>query len=335
MLKFSQFIIEKALVAKGKRLKHEYDNYLKPYLPGGKKHTGEATHTINRDHFEKGGDKVFSMGDKVTIHGIRDINDVRHVEVSKDGGEKHFIPANKLNKVGGRSGRSQEEVEESQIADIHKHLTEHLARTGQTSTLVNFPDGTSARVAGIKQVTEKDASGRKVKADAYLHDENGKPIHYMSLKGHRFQQFGGVTEHSDKPSVQDAVKKFKAAAKEDSSRRHQYALNPDSNPEHRELVHQSMYGTNHGKEYGVNNVHAVYTGSIGLRPNENGGLDLYLSASKFHSNKNNNKNSDYVQAKILRRNASDRSDMGVTGSRIGRGHQDESPNAIDVSKRSD
>lgn len=340
MLKFGQFIVEMAaLVSKGKNLNYQFSKYIKPYLPSETPddktlHTGKPTHEINNDHYIERGKKLFSKGEKVILHGIKDMNGIRHIDVENAEGKRAFIPANKINKVGGRAGKDQERLEAEQIANIHQHITEHLARTGQSSTTVEFPDGTKAKVAGITRVNEKDKTGRKVKADAYFHDEKGNPVHYMSLKGHRFQQFGGVSEHAEKPTVQDAVKKFKAATSQDRSRRHQYTLDTENIPEHRELVHQAMYGSEHGKAHSVNNVHAIYIGNIGFKPSEDN-RGLMLTASRTYSNKNNNATSDIAKAKILRRNARDRSDMGVSSSRIGIYPQDESPNAIEMRGKDD
>lgn len=315
MLKFRHFIVEAALVSKGSRLDYEHGKYIAPYLPGNKLHTGEPTHELNKDHFEAGGDKIFSKGEKVKLHGVKDINGVRHIDVENSEGKRSLIPANKLNKVGGRAGKDQERVEAEQIAKIHQHITEHLAKTGQTSTTVEFPDGTKAKVAGIKRVSAVDSKGRKVKADAYFHDEEGKPVHYMSLKANRFQQYSGVSDLADHPTIKDAVKKLGAAAATDRSKAHHYSLDPENSDAHRKIIHQAMYGLGHGGEFGLNNVHAIYRGDIGLLPNESGGMTL--SASTFSSNKNNNKNSDYVPAKIVRRNAEDRNDMGIEKSRVG------------------
>ena len=316
MLKFRHFIVEMAaLKSRGNRLEYEHGKYLAPYLPGGKLHTGNPTHELNTSHTAKGGEELFKKGENVSIHGVKDIDGVRHLEVKNAEGKTGVIPANKLNKVGGRASKDQERAEAEQIAKIHEHITNHLAKTGQTSTMVEFPDGTKAKVAGIARVNETDKNGRKVKADAYFHDENGKPVHYMSLKSNTFQQYSGVSDIAHHPTIKDAVKKLGSAAAKDTSKAHHYSLEPENSPEHKKIIHQAMYGTEHGGAFGNNNVHAIYRGNIGLSPNESGGLTL--SASTFSSNKNNSEKSDYVPAKIVRRNASDRNDMGIKNSRVG------------------
>lgn len=313
MLKFRQFITEMgALVAKGKRVDYEHQKYIEPFLPGNSKHTGNPTHELNSDHYIKGGDKIFSKGDKVILHGIKDIDGVRHVEVSSENGNKHLIPANKLNKVGARAGTNPEAAEDAQIAAIHEHITKHLAKTGQSSTTIHLPDGTKIKAAGIKKITSTEGK-YKPKADAYFHDEQGKPVHYMSLKSNTYQQYGGVSHLSDHPTVKKAAPLLKAAS-ENNSKAHHFSLNPTSSAQDRELIHKSMYGKEFGKEHGVSNVHAIYRGNISFSPNEDNSLNM--KAFSFSSNKNNNETSDYVPAKILSRTDQNRNDLGIKQRRI-------------------
>ena len=313
MLKFRHFIVEMAaLKSRGNRLEYEHGKYLAPYLPGGKLHTGNPTHELNTSHTAKGGEELFKKGENVSIHGVKDIDGVRHLEVKNAEGKTGVIPANKLNKVGGRASKDQEAAENAQIAAIHEHITKHLAKTGQPSAEIHLPDGTKVRVAGIKKVTTTEG-GYKPKADAYFHDENGKPVHYMSLKSNTYQQYGGVSHLAKHPTVEKATEPLKAAAAE-NNKPHHYSLDPDKSAEDRDLIHKSMYGMNHGKEYGVSNVHAIYRGNIGFNSNEDNSLSM--TSSSFSSNKNNSEKSDYVPAKILSRPAQDRNDLGTKQRRI-------------------
>ncbi len=327
MLRFKTFITEMgALVSRGSRIDYEHQKYIAPYLPSGSKHTGEPTHELNSSHRIKGGEEVFKKGDKVKLHGVKDVDGIRHIDVETAEGKRALIPANKLNKVGARAGSDPEAAENAQISAIHDHITKHLARTGQTSTTINLPDGTKIRAAGIKKVTTTEGK-YKPKADAYFHDEDGKPVHYMSLKSNTYQQYGGVSHLANHPTVKKAIEPLKSAAA-DNSKPHHYSLDPKNSADDRNLIHQSMYGKNFGKEHSVSNVHAIYRGNIALGSNEDNSMTM--TASSFSSNKNNNENSDYVPAKILSRPDQNRSDLGIKQRRIIVAPQHLRPNSTEV-----
>jgi hypothetical protein len=83
---------------------------------------------------------------------------------------------------------------------------------------------------------------------------------------------------------------------------HAYHFQLDkSDPNHADLIHKEMYGIDHGKEHGINNVHAVYGGeTIGIKPHDNGRQGHYVfNPEAVYSNMKNNHKSDVADAKVL------------------------------------
>lgn len=205
-------------------------------------------------------------------------------------------------------------VEDEQVSSIGSQIQKAMEENGGKPIKIKTADGQVHNVAGIKSV-----KGNK-KADAFLHDENGNPVHYMSLKGDTYQQWGGYTDIFDHPKTKKIISKFQELKNK---------LSPDSeylpsgsifhhtldkdDPEEKKLIMRAMYGKKHGSEYGEENVHAIYGGNtVELRKNDDGIFNLHTNA--IHVNTNDDR-SDVTDAKIMLHKSSGHNQLG-TGGRV-------------------
>jgi hypothetical protein len=228
----------------------------------------------------------------------------------------------------GKAGKNnQTRLEDNQIKELHSSIRSEIKKNGGKPIRMRL-NGKIHNVSGIKKVPGTP------KADAYLHDEKGNPIHYMSLKGDKFQQWGGHKNITEHPVMKDAIAKLKAI--KDSinpgekylPKASAYHVSLDSNnPDHRDLLMKSMYGHEHGGEYGINNVHSIYSGNtIGIKKTK------HKSGNVFEFNPNalykntNDKNSDVTDSKILVTNRAGVNQLG-TGGRVMVIHKNSSSNS--------
>lgn len=237
----------------------------------------------------------------------------------------------------GKAGRTDQlRLEDNQIKELQSSIQSEIKRNGGKPIRMRL-NGKIVTIAGIKKVAGTP------KADAYLHDEHGNPVHYMSLKGDKFQQWGGHKNITEHPVMKDAISKLKAV--KDSinpgekylPKASAYHVSLDTNdPEHRDLLMKSMYGHEHGGEYGINNVHAIYSGNtIGIKKTKHKTGDVFeFDPNALYRNTNDHK-SDIVDSKILVTNRAGMNQLG-TGGRVMVIHKDSNTNskeAPDISKK--
>jgi hypothetical protein len=212
-------------------------------------------------------------------------------------------------------------VENTQINSIHSQIQKEIEKNGGKPIRMKMPNGEINEVAGIKAASElTGGKNTKAKADAYLHDKNGNPLHFMSLKGDTYQQWGGYKDLDEHPVIQHAISKFKELKNKLAPNENflpansVYHYDLDSkNPEHRALIAKAMYGKNHGQEYGIHNVHAIYGGNTTtLKPSEDGIFQLHTNA--IHTN-SNDENTPVANAKIMLHKSSGHNQAG-TGGRV-------------------
>lgn len=305
MLKFSDYlgsnILNEAAMKSGIGDK-DTPRHINKYL--NQKLRDEHEYTVAKD-----GHPLFAKGSKVTVTGEarlpRGQEKKGHYHVDVDNGEHvGSVPLSYLQKPSiGRANKDQEKLENSQISHLHTSIQHAITSNKGKPITMHVGEGKTVRVAGIQKVTEG-----KPKADSYLHDENGTPVHWMSLKGRQFQQFGGTRGLEDHPVMKQALHDL-AGAKDtfhgDSPTLpsgHAYHFQLDKNdPNHADLIHKEMYGIDHGKEHGINNVHAVYGGeTIGIKPHTSGRQGHYeFNPEAVYSNMKNNHKSDVADAKVL------------------------------------
>lgn len=340
MFKFNEFIIEKINDSLETSRPEETERHRKQYYsdatPDDIFHKLGGRYILDKDRTDLHPD--FKKGNEVKLSHIEQRHDqngiLRYHGVTEDG---KSIPMGHFKKPPiGRAGKNQQSLEHQQVEHIQNAIQSALRESGGKSIRLRTADGVTHNVAGIKL-----APGDRPKADAYLHDEDGNAVHWMSLKGDTFQQWGGYKGLENHPALKPAIEKFQNLkdAINPGERylpsRSAYHIDLDpNNPSHKDLLLKSMYGLNHGKEYGPNNVHAIYSGNtVNLKKSENPGEEgiFELHPNALYLNKND-VSSDVPPAKILVTNRAGLNQQG-TGGRImisHRGNVSSSKNIDDV-----
>jgi hypothetical protein len=337
MFKFGEYLTERVskrpgISASGKEMQRHHDKYIRDYLPDAdpsiSKH-GPGTHEFNSDHVDPETGFKFPVGSRVHLVHNEIKNGKNHVTVSDEAGNKTTVLASKLARFP--HSRDPERVENDQIAQIQNAIELHRKNTGKNDpnspVRIRFGDGNHIGASGIKKVTrdqwkELGYNGTGApKADAYFHGPDGKPTHFISLKGTSHQQWGGVAQLVNHPSVQRGVSSIKSKLEQErtdnpkfnSAIRHY--LDPE-NEHDKDLIHKSMYGIGHGREYGLSNVHRIIGGDISLVPGENG--ELNLNSTKSYVNRNDKTSDVHPDNSMIWRTSSGKNSHG-TGGRMGIG----------------
>jgi hypothetical protein len=234
----------------------------------------------------------------------------------------HEVRVNQFHKpTGGRTGKMGQSAEVRQVEELSKAI-ENAIKSNKGKPIPMLLNGKKEEVAGIKRV-----EGESPKADAYTVDLKGKPNHWMSLKDDTFQQWGGVDKRSlgdaaNHPAIKDAIKKLNKVKERISSGSDYlpsgtaYHVDMDKdNPEHRRLINLSTYGQDFGKEYGKNNVHAVYGGkTIDVEEHEHPEHGrVWKFKPKAHYENTNDENADTPESKFQLTNRSGSRNIGLNG----------------------
>lgn len=275
----------------------------------------------------------YNSGEQLKLTSVQKLPDkkgiVRYHGVTENG---HAIPMSHFKKPSiGRVGKNQQSLEVQQVDELHKAIQEKIKSNNGKPIKILTPNGETHEVAGIKRV-----EGGWPKADAYLHDSKGNPVHWMSLKGDKFQQWGGYKDVDEHPIMKEAVQKFQALKEKLSPGgkylppKSAYHINLDKkNVKHKQFLFKSMYGRDHGGEYGAHNVHAIYSGNtIGLKKHKTRKGVFELDPTALYVNRNNN-TSDVSDAKILLTNRAGMNQRG-TGGRIMISHSGNVANSKDI-----
>lgn len=341
MLKFSRFLKEDFLVEdiydslEGTK-PEETERHRKQYYDtseDGIFHRLSGLYVLDRDRTDL--HPSYKKGAQIKLSDVQTLPDsrgtIRHHGVVH--GTNHAIPMSHFKKPPvGRAGKNQQSLEQEQIEYLSNAIETAKKKTRRKTIKMRFANGETHEVAGIKAA---GAEGGWPKADAYLHDEKGNPVHWMSLKGDDFQQWGGYRGLDNHPTIQTAISKFKQLKDKLAPKQKylpprssfHYDLDPTNNDD-RSLILKSMFGINHGAGYGVNNVHAIYSGNtIHLKRNEDGTHELNPNA--LYVNKNDSNDVDLPPTKILVTNRSGLNQLG-TGGRIMVSHSGNNKNSKNV-----
>jgi hypothetical protein len=334
MFKFGEYLTERVskrpgISASGNKMQRHHDTYIKDYLPGGGKESkhGPGTHEFNSDHVDPETGFKFPSGSKVHLVHNEMKGGKNHVTVSDDAGNETTVLASKLARFP--HSRNPEQVENDQIAQIQNAIELHRKNTGKNDpnspVRIRFGDGNHIEASGFRKVTPDqwkelgyDGKGAP-KADAYFHGPDGKPIHFVSLKGTRHQQWGGVTHIANHPAVQRAVGEIKSKLEQERAADPEFKgavrhyLDPEDEHD-KDLIHKSMYGMKHGREYGLSNVHRIIGGDISLTPNEENG-ELNLHSTKSFVNTNDRDSQVHKNTSMIFRPGDARNNFG-TGGRV-------------------
>jgi hypothetical protein len=320
MLKFNDYLTEAVSFydnlqsTKPEETERHRKKYYDDSSPDSIFHKIDGRYILDRDRTDL--HKKYGKGEEVKLTSVQKLPDssgvIRYHGITEHG---HAVPMSHFRKPAiGRAGKNQQSLEQEQINYLHKTIKSEMKKNGGKPIRIRTPDGQIHKVAGIKQV-----EGGWPKADAYLHDENGEPVHWMSLKGDKFQQWGGYKGLDNHPVMKNAIEQFRKLKNKLSPKerylpaRSAYHVSLDENdPSHRDLLHKSMYGMEHGGEYGPNNVHAIYSGNtVGLKQHPKGKF-FELDPNALYVNRND-ETSDTAKSKILITNRAGYDQQGTGG----------------------
>lgn len=167
MIKFKHYLLTEEtstnpISSSGLKAERHTSQYITPYLPGGKKHSKEGTHSVAADV------KGLSAGDKVTIHSHHIVTDEKgkethHVTVSKPGSkQKITIPTSKLLKPTARKNKGFEQ--EGALAErLNKHGLMQGGGAGFTGGndfhLIDKRGGKSKKILGTEGHPQEGIQG--------------------------------------------------------------------------------------------------------------------------------------------------------------------------------
>lgn len=337
MFSFKEYLIERGPIPSRGTLSSKVESkqgkshYTKYYGPEAMDRHGNDW-TLSADHKKSG----LQAGDIVRLNGVKKVGGDWHGIHHDDAGNEHSIPMSKFYKpTGGRVGKDQEAAEADQMKTIQDNIDK--AKGSSPYMRLHVGGGKFVNVAGATRVTKEIANqyghrGAKPKADMFLHDEHGRPVSWHSLKASGgFQQLGGLQDHEvngkDHPvldKIAGMFRKHKTNQGYDTvpeGLMYHHDLD-DNDPEHRKIVHRAMYGKDHGKDYGVNNVNSVVQGTMHFMPaavsdsegrNHKGipAMDLHPLTHQ-HMNTNDD-NSEMIPSKVVVRRDRETDQKGSGG----------------------
>mgnify|MGYP003322011288 CR=1 FL=1 len=305
MLRFAEYLEEAKTIydsldsSKPEETERHKRQYYDDSNPEGHFQKSDGYYVLNRDRTDL--HPNYSTGKQVKLTSIQKMHDkngvLRYHGITEHG---NAIPMSHFKKPSiNRAGKNQQKLEQEQIGYLQQVINDKMAANGHVPIRVRTPNGEVHEITGIKQV-----QGGWPKADAYLHDKYGNPVHWMSLKGDKFQQWGGYKDLENSPLMQSYIKELQdhkekvAPGEKYLPKGAAYHIKLDSeDPEQKKLIHRSMFGPGHGGEYGPHNVHAIYSGNtIGLKKGDDGVFELDPTA--LYVNRNDD-TSDISDAKIL------------------------------------
>lgn len=310
MLSFKQFLTEKVKLGtniRSEKTGEHVKKYIEPFVG-----SETETHELAKDS------EHLPAGEKVKIHSTHsDLNTGRlTVRVSGKDGKEIEIPSSSLYKP---KETVSDKKEKAQLQNLNDQIS---AAKGDKKTIKVKVGNKILDVASAENVKGTP------KSDFALTDENGDHIHHISHKdgsGVRdFQQLAGVSHSSisNHPFVKGFIDKLK--------KRHPGGVpkgegtfasrNVDQeNPEERKLALQSTFGTDHGKEYGINNVHSLMQGNLSLRKIKHpvhGDIHELVSSGETVHNENNPEQRLPFESKIYAMHRADRNNQGLNKTRI-------------------
>lgn len=242
----------------------------------------------HNDLTKRGGDRLKVFKDKIkdgdkfiTIHGeaildkkqafsldAMDVSGFSGIFTGKIGGKKvalqypkHFY---KTPEFGGKGAGSGTAAEDRYLTEFRKIIQEELIKSKKNYILVKI-NGRTIHVSDI--ISTPQTTRRAPKADFSLLDENQKQVGWISHKAGSkptdFQQYGGLSDEafSSNPEVKkfmdDVIKRYPKGLPSGTSLMRK-AKNKD-------VILKSVFGTDYGKQPGIQNVDEFHQGSMKLK----------------------------------------------------------------------
>jgi hypothetical protein len=250
------------------------DDHVKKYLTPEIRSSHTYTTTRDTEGIPKGTAlKVSKVSKEVSNSG----KSIYHAHVEHEG-ETKKIPINHLQKPGEYKNLNSEKM---QIDSIHSQIAHHVKENGGKPIDLHV-GGKKYKVAGIHKIEGS------VKADFALHDHNGKPVYYGSLKADahpsKFNGYGGFS-HMQNASVHSASRKLarNIASKPLGVGEAAFHKFKAGEADHEHVVRQALFGKEiDSKEHGVSNIHGVHHGNVKIDKNSKGHLEMH-SDLDFHN----------------------------------------------------
>lgn len=275
MKSFSTFLSESLLVerapikASGAKSDYDVNKYLSPEM--------RKQHTYNTAKDTEG----IPKGTAVKVKKVVTKDGKYHAHVDHQG-ETKVIPVNHLEKPGGYENLKSEDA---QIKSLHSQISDHVKANGGKPVDLHI-GGKKYKVTGAHKVEGN------VKADFTLHDHEGKPVYYGSLKAgahpSKFSGYGGFS-HMKNQSVASASKSLAHNISKHPLGQGEMAFHKFNaeNEDHEHVVKQALFGKEVGaKEHGESNIHGVHHGNITIGKNSKGHLEMH-SDLDFHNTGHN------------------------------------------------
>lgn len=277
MLDFKSFLTEANIASQGINALRHVEKYIKPFLPGGTKHSAEGTHTLISPT------QHIAAGEKVVVHSHSVENGVHHVTVSKPGSKTtEKIKVSKLKKPHEVNPFGRED---EQINSIKHQIETHVKNNGGKPLKMNV-GGRTMSVAGVTRI------GGKVKADYALHDEHGKPVHFVSLKSQpkssSFSGYGGFSHMLEHPTISRAINKLTSSIGKKPLEKGEMAFHPfKAGDKHDENAFSKLiFGKEHGsKEHGPSNIHHIQHGDVHITKQPDGSFSMKSGLDVFNDGK--------------------------------------------------
>lgn len=271
MKSFLTFIFESLLAerapmkASGAKAEYDVKKYLNPEV--------RAQHTYNTVRDTEGIPKGTALKVKKVV--VKDGKYHAHVEHE---GKTKVVPVNHLEKPGGYQNLKSEDA---QIKSIHNQISDHVKANGGKPIDLHI-GGKKYKVASAHKVEGN------VKADFALHDHEGKPVYYGSLKAgahpSMFSGYGGFS-HMKNASVKSATTSLAHNLNAHPLGQGEVAFHKfhAGNEDHEHVVKQALFGKEVGaKKHGESNINGVHHGSITIGANSKGKIEMH-SDLDFHN----------------------------------------------------
>jgi hypothetical protein len=231
--------------------------------------------------------KQLKAGDTfvLTSSSTKDVNRVKHAQV-RCKNYNGLIPLNRIRKPTSTDVLKEEAIA---LSSLESRIKEIVSQVGPFEMVIKgdprkrvFKD-----IVGARNVTEK-VMGREAKSDFNIVSSLGDAIYISHKKAggaKAFQQYGGVsrqsgTEIQNHPEVQSFLNELTQRIVDNKLVNPCYRYVEDD-----KLIGMSVFGSNYGKSFGIDNVHVIGQGDPIIRvvPRQENRFELDFSDHLVHN----------------------------------------------------
>jgi hypothetical protein len=253
-------------------------------------------------------------GSEITVHNISADGAHYHAQISHPSfkGNK-TVRISSLHKPQNVAGvRTAATAEDIHLDYLKKQLHQAKEHTGKDEVTIRTHHG-DIQAHSIEKVPGTP------KADFVVKNKAGKHTYYISHKAGQtqrdYQQFGGISSHTEHPAVKEFAKHLQTHHSEGVSGKTVGMKLNLKNKSHNELAHKSIFGNKYSQEHGINNVHALMQGHVNITPHPEGHFTFTPTAS-VHFNTGTHKDVPHGMNLQIQARAGDRHQLGVKNTRV-------------------